>query len=153
MKITDKTSVLVVAAQLMIANGSTTTLEVKNELRNQGYDARQIQISQFMSELASEESWASVDSDSLGLTHLPNHLVYSASTGIAATPTVVTPTVTSTTNGFLSAPTIGCWEVNSVYGSAINYIDGSLTRDKARALYVQRNGGLFADTRSRRVKS
>ena len=41
----------------MRRNGQTTTLEVKNALRSQGYFATQSAVSNWMDELATELSW------------------------------------------------------------------------------------------------
>ena len=57
LKTIDKEVVLGMAEALMILNGSTTTLEVKIELRKQGYQATQSAISHFMDLLGEEEKW------------------------------------------------------------------------------------------------
>jgi hypothetical protein len=53
----DRDAVKAVALQLIRANGATTTLEVKNQLRNQGYLAYQEEVSLYMEALAWEEGW------------------------------------------------------------------------------------------------
>ncbi|MCU0447793.1 MAG: WGR domain-containing protein [Microscillaceae bacterium] len=58
MKALDKTAVLIAAEDLMSKFGSTTTLDVKNRLRNNGYMAAQAEVSQWMDVLAREENWA-----------------------------------------------------------------------------------------------
>jgi predicted DNA-binding WGR domain protein len=57
MKTVDATAVLLAAEELMSKNGSTTTLDVKNRLRNNGYMAVQAEVSRFMDDLARTESW------------------------------------------------------------------------------------------------
>ena len=53
----DHATVRLVAEQLMESNGTTTTLEVKNQLRNQGFWAYQANISAMMDELACLLGW------------------------------------------------------------------------------------------------
>lgn len=152
LKTTDKIAVLIVACDLMKQNGQTTTLEVKNELRNQGYDARQMQVSQFMSELAGEEGWPSVDSQTTGITNLPNHLIYSPGTSGLATAPVPSSSSKTTTWTFTSG-VIGDWEVNSVTNSTVIFVSGVVTREQARQAYLNAVPGTkWADTRSRRVR-
>jgi hypothetical protein len=50
-------SVRDVAMGLMAAHGATTTLEVKNQLRNRGYWALQRDVSRLMRVLADAEGW------------------------------------------------------------------------------------------------
>jgi hypothetical protein len=45
------------ATELMRAHGTTTTLEVKNRLRSQGYWALQADVSRLMEALADAEGW------------------------------------------------------------------------------------------------
>jgi predicted DNA-binding WGR domain protein len=58
MKALDKATVLAAAEDLMSKFGSTTTLDVKNRLRTNGYMAAQAEVSQYMDALAREENWA-----------------------------------------------------------------------------------------------
>jgi len=53
-----KADVYDVAMDLIEENGSTTTLDVKKELRNNGFFAKQVEVSNFMSEVADEENWS-----------------------------------------------------------------------------------------------
>ena len=53
----DKEIVLGMAEALMILNGKTSTLDVKKELRKQGYFATQSVVSHFMDILGDEENW------------------------------------------------------------------------------------------------
>ena len=46
-----------VAEKLMESNGQTTTLEVKKELRNRGYWAKQKEVSDLMFDLSNTEDW------------------------------------------------------------------------------------------------
>lgn len=55
------TDVLDTAVILMCHNGNTTTLEVKQHLRNRGFWAIQSQVSALMFELALEMDWQVAD--------------------------------------------------------------------------------------------
>lgn len=57
MKHLDQEAVKKAAEFLMDQNGSTTTLDVKNHLRAEGYTAFQADVSQFMSMLVNIEQW------------------------------------------------------------------------------------------------
>jgi hypothetical protein len=57
MKTLTKVAVLVMAVDLMKDNNSTTTLDVKNALRAEGYFAKQQDVSDFMYKIAQEEKW------------------------------------------------------------------------------------------------
>ncbi len=155
-KTLDKTAVLVVAVTLLQANSNTTTLEVKNELRKQGYDARQSEISNYMSQLATEENW---DVDARG----PYKTFAAGTTGLVTATIPVTGTkgykvtksgnATKVTATVLATKVSGCWELNSTTSSTVVYVDGSVSREKARTAYMNEVAGtIWADTRSRRVK-
>ena len=49
------------ATTLILAEGTTTTLEVKNKLRSQGYTAYQEDISRQMHQIAEAEGWLAHD--------------------------------------------------------------------------------------------
>lgn len=57
-KTAGKTAVKQAAEHLMLTNGETTTLEVKNWLRQEGYTAYQADISRWMFKIAKEQNWA-----------------------------------------------------------------------------------------------
>lgn len=57
MKKLTKEAVCEIAETLIQKNGSTTTLDVKNHLRTRGYEAFQNDVSRFMQDLTTEESW------------------------------------------------------------------------------------------------
>ena len=76
------TAVCEAAEALMQACGTTTPLEVKSRLRNQGYWARQADVSAFMRELARYRDWCYVSNG--------HHRVY----------TFIPAEATSTENGF-----------------------------------------------------
>jgi hypothetical protein len=52
-----KADVFDVASDLIEANGSTTTLDIKKELRNRGFFALQADVSDYMVQVCSEEDW------------------------------------------------------------------------------------------------
>ena len=139
----DKVAVLVEACTLMLNNGQTTTLEVKNSLRKQGYDARQADVSAFMAELSGEEKWKAKDTGSYKV-YEPGTtgLVVSKTTTVGIRPATVLTTKTS-----------GCWEMNSTTSSKVVYMNGSVSREKARTADMnQVPGTAWADTRGRKVK-
>ncbi len=53
----DQTAILQAAETLMLQNDQTTTLEVKNYLRQQGYQAYQSPVSSWMNWLARQQKW------------------------------------------------------------------------------------------------
>jgi hypothetical protein len=53
----EKEIVKVVAENLMIQYGSTTTLDIKNRLREKQYFALQTDVSALMDEISTEEGW------------------------------------------------------------------------------------------------
>jgi len=52
-----KTAVKQAAEHLLLSNGQTTTLEVKTLLREQGFEAYQADVSQWMDRLSQELDW------------------------------------------------------------------------------------------------
>lgn len=79
-----KSDVYDTAMDLIEDNGTTSTLEVKMELRNRGFFAKQADVSEFMLEIADEEKWS--------FTYNGVHRVY----------TIDTATATVTSNQSLS---------------------------------------------------
>jgi hypothetical protein len=57
MKTLDREIVKIVAENLLIENGKTTTLEVKNKLRAKNYFALQADISVLLADISQEEGW------------------------------------------------------------------------------------------------
>ena len=57
----DPLAIRFIATALILANGSTTTLDVKNSLRRRGYEARQEDVSQWLLVICFWESWAVKD--------------------------------------------------------------------------------------------
>ncbi len=64
----NRTSIQEIAERLMISNLETTTLEVKNQLRKEGFYAEQKEVSRWMLQLATWQNWAMVNAG--------NHRIY-----------------------------------------------------------------------------
>ncbi len=147
MKTLNKTAVLIAAVDLFLSNSQTTTLDVKNKLRADGYNAKQAEVSQHMKDLKAEEGWTSSDGGGF-------QIYYPATHGTGATSTATVGSATKVGKGavVLTKSVSGCWEMNSVTNSAIVFVDGSVTREKARTAYMnQVPGTAWADTRGRKV--
>jgi len=67
----DKIEIKITAERLMSASGQTTTLHVKNHLRNRGFLAFQNEISALMGQLASENNWQHVHNGQFRIYSLP----------------------------------------------------------------------------------
>ena len=141
MKSVDKTVVGLFATMLMDENGNTTTLEVKNVLRAQGYNACQSDISSFMRDLAVREKWQVEDTGNHKTYTLPDYSSPAA------------PVATRGTVSELTFPSKGCWEVNSTSLSyVVRYYDSSANRSQVRWAFAKSTGTKFADSRSRKHK-
>ena len=122
MKKFEHDDVLDIATVLIHVYGSTTTLEVKEELRKVGYKAFQKDVSRHMRQIAQEENLKVED---CGI-----YSKYSIGT----------------------TPSTGEWEMNSTTNSQVLFLPGSLTRDQARQKYCDQTGVKWAETRGRKVK-
>lgn len=71
-KTLDKAAVKTAAEKLMKDNGSTTTLDVKNALRKDGYFAEQRTVSDYMTTLSSEEQWDYTSNGSFNTYAIPD---------------------------------------------------------------------------------
>lgn len=163
MKNLSKVEVLAIAAQIITNNGEATTLEIKNEARNQGYWAKQAQISGLVSELVSEDQLA-VKGDN-GIHRFYEIGVAYVGTAQNTTPAPVAKPTTPqhTVSHQDGSKTIvkaltqnlvknGDWEVSSTESTETLYFLGDLTRDEARGAYRTITGVSFTSTRSKRVK-
>lgn len=65
-------AVRMAATTLIMAEGSTTTLDVKNHLRNRGYLAYQSDVSTRLFEVAQQENWAINDNGTFRVYYFPN---------------------------------------------------------------------------------
>jgi len=67
----DKIEIKLTAERLMSASGQTTTLDVKNHLRNRGFLAFQNEISALMTQIANESNWRHVHNGQFRIYSLP----------------------------------------------------------------------------------
>jgi hypothetical protein len=67
----DKIEIKLTAERLMSASGQTTTLQVKNHLRNRGFLAFQNEVSAIMGQLAGENNWRHVHNGQYRIYSLP----------------------------------------------------------------------------------
>ena len=157
MKTLTKLDVLAIAAVLITSNGEVTTLEIKNEARNQGFWAKQLEVSKFVAELIFEDQLAVVNDNNI-------YRIYSTGSAYTSNPVTAIPASTpvSTVKHFNGTQTItkaitsnllkaGDWEVSSTtHPDVLNYL-GEMTRDEVRSAYAKATGAKFADTRSKRT--
>jgi len=150
-----KNDVLHAACNLITKNGSTSTLEVKNELRNLGFFALQMEVSKAMDELATNDQEFVFSDNGLYRIYTPN---VSVSTPASTTNALIIPSNVSTTaqittsNAPQKTGQIGDWEVNSTTKTAVMYFSPSLSRDEVRKQYCQAQGVKWAETRARKIK-
>ena len=169
-----KEDVRVAALRLLAVNGQTTTLEVKNHLRNHpstnSLKSNQDEISALMAEVSKEEGWDidssgdyriySINPTAIHFTNNANNATVVAMTPVvqhpAATTTPAVPTATTSINGIThksrTQAVAGDWEVNATTTSLVIYMDGSLSRDKVRSYFSKLTGEKFQDTRTRRIQ-
>ena len=131
MKNLTKLAVQEVADTLLETDSVTTTLDVKNALRKDGYWARQEAVSDYMAELGDEGKFWYTDNGQHRLYELAP-----SSTALATQPTttlVLDPTMDDAE--VLDTPVKGCWQV-FVYTDRTRtmYIGDSVPRNVARAL-------------------
>jgi hypothetical protein len=174
MKSLTKSDVYDVALDLIEENGSTTTLDVKTELRARNFSARQADVSEHMIEIAAEEKW--------GFSFNGVHRVYKIATAqpatnaslsnqlksagtmqvniqnmIPASKTVATsntgtPSYTKRDGSVIATiqtPSKGDYKVFSVSNSAVLYFSGreGYSRTDVRFAFAKITGTPFIDTR------
>lgn len=169
MKNLTKSDVFDVATDLIEENGSTTTLDVKNELRARGFFAKQADVSEHMLAIADSENW--------NFTYTGVHRQYTASTavlrGSAATPaTLRAQSVQTQTRTIAPVGTYtkrngdkivaidkslvepGDFRVWSVTHDTELYFVGTVgySRSDIRFAYAKLTGADFVDTRIKMVK-
>ncbi|MGM9507006.1 hypothetical protein ACS5NO_04750 [Larkinella sp. GY13] len=71
-KKTNRQAVRLAATTLILAEGSTTTLDVKTYLRNRGYEAYQAVVSKLLFLVAQREKWAVNDNGTYRVYYFPN---------------------------------------------------------------------------------
>lgn len=175
-----KDAVRDVARELLEANDKTTTLEIKEELRDLGYEAVQADVSAFMDEIHPEEGWSfstngvyrEYAEDSVSASS--GNLGYSTSGGSMRpiqhppTPTKSTtpkigaygnPHSTSTYHQMrdgrkietVSAATADDWKVTSTDKPTVLYFGALYTRDEVRNAYSCMNKVAIQSTRTIRA--
>jgi len=141
MKTLTKDAVLTVALKLTENGNTTTSLDIKNELRNQGYWAEQREVSKLMNEIYNEDdNWAFIiDVDHRvyfypmdTLTIDPGSLNNQSSNSMDARE--------------LQAPKDECWEVSCAGFPKQIYIGGEVTRNQARYYFAKMNGSDYTKT-------
>jgi hypothetical protein len=70
----NRQAVRMAATMLMLAEGSTTTLNVKMHLRDQGYRAGQSEVSSWLFRIAQREKWVINDNGLFRVYHFPNFM-------------------------------------------------------------------------------
>lgn len=168
-----KADVFDVASDLIEANGSTTTLDIKKECRDRGFFALQADVSDLMQQVCNEENW--------NFSYNGVHRVYTnkpapaqtsvtASSGLRAAaaktrPVQSTPVTTATGPSHTtrsgrvitsyqdkSEAKSGDWKAYSVIDGAELYFPGVYTRDDVRLAYkALLKIDVIADTRACRI--
>jgi len=165
MKNLTKVAVLIIAIDLMKDNGKTTTLEVKEALRAEGYFAKQAEVSALMYEIAQEEGWEvnengnyreysldeyigdiHDDDDDDGDTVEPEgvKIIHKDEDGDPYPVYVKEKSVTR------AEP--GDWRVTDCDDCVIKYYDAIYTRDEVRNAFSKTVSVAIVDTRAARVK-
>ena len=72
LKALDRHSVRIAATMLMLAEGSTTTLNVKSYLRDRGFRAGQSEVSSWLFRIATRERWIIDDKGTFRAYYFPN---------------------------------------------------------------------------------
>ena len=76
LKKVDRNAVRMAATTLLLAEGSTTTLNVKNHLRSRGCRACQVEVSAWLFEVAQAEGWAINDNGTFRIYYFPSFTGY-----------------------------------------------------------------------------
>jgi len=87
----DKNSVMQAALQLIARNGKTTSLEVKQELRAQGYWAKQSTVSSILQEVQSEQNWKKEEAGGHLEYSLPTMTTFKSARQVAVVNVPLTP--------------------------------------------------------------
>lgn len=77
-------AVKMAAENLMLTSGATSTLEVKNQLRKQGYLAFQSEVSDCMDRIAAEQGWCYVFNGFFRIYFFPEEMQASQAAGLPA---------------------------------------------------------------------
>lgn len=147
--------IMSVAYDLITKNGKTTTLEVKKALRADGYFATQDEVSVTMSNLYAVHDLEFINNGRYREYYLSSNPPASAPSTSSYPNVKAVKTVTSKDVTEVTMPNVGDWEVvNPVitFGPKKYYAAAGSTRSAVRYAYTQSVGGLYIDTRARKVK-
>jgi hypothetical protein len=167
MKTLDKSDVLDIAADLIQKNGSTTSLEVKTELRNLDFFATQQQVSDFLNELyLDDELEYTQNNNGYRDYHYPvisnSTFMQSFSSSQASSSQTSTPIVNVVSGSYVKRDgkviqsntigNIGDYRVWNIINTDVQYYPSTFTRSEVRAAHAKITGVHFYNTRIKRVK-
>ncbi len=156
--------VLVLALELIEKNGSTTTLDIKEEARRKSYWANQNDVSAFVQELVDEKdlqvsnNGGSYRTYKKGNTDLINEANDGNAQATSSTPTsgwsykLNSHKSDSVVVSETKHPKKDDWIVSNVTLSDVVNFPGSYSRDNVRAAYRGLFGGKIQETRAKRIK-
>ncbi len=166
MKNLTKVAVMVAAIDLMKDNEITTTLEVKEALRAEGYFAKQSEVSKLMFEIAGEEGWEIDENGTYRTYSLPDG--YNTDDRDEdddvednADPDGVkimhkdkygNPYPVYVREKSITRATKGDWKVADSGGYIEKYYDGIYTRDEVRSAFSREAEVPYVDTRATKIK-
>lgn len=133
----DDTQIIDTFKNQILQNGETTTLDVKNELRAQGFWVTQMQVSGVVSQFADQSMEFDWDVSN-------GHRVYREAVSPAPMSTGITPYVAKPK----TQASLGDWEVG---GSGTLKTYYNVTRNKARYEYAKEFGIDYVDTTARKM--
>jgi len=150
--------------ELLEENETTTSLEVKEELRNRGFWATQQEIGPLVRDIGDEEGTYWDFNGSYRTYHLevppsqPNVPIYSAP--VVNTPGLIPVTYQTSTapkipidpadRKPLNQPEDGCWECSCPGNYRTEYFSSKLTAGQARYAYEKISGAMYVNIRSKK---
>jgi DNA gyrase/topoisomerase IV subunit B len=143
--VVEKEDVKQVFFDLLEENEETTSLDVKNKLREMGFWATQERVTGFMREISVEEN---INFDFNGV-----YRTYFKEEQKTQTPLLNIINAAVKHVDQLDTPVEGCWEVSDGDDPAVMYFDGKMTPGQAKAAFVKLSGTDFLDARVKRYKS
>ena len=159
MKKLSKVAVMLTAIELMKDQGTTTTLEVKEALRVEGYFAKQVDVSTLMFEVAQEEGWTINSSGIFRVYSLnSNHIAAGAGTvGVNGSVSLRSSTIKHRNGCEVDVIELeedeeidGDWMVESDTKLPM-FFDQIYTRDEVRSAYAKLNNVSFTKVHSSRI--
>lgn len=156
--IVEKNDVREVFNELLEDNGITTSVDVKNELRNRGFWATQERVAGFMREISAEDG---IDFDFNGIYReyllnskpvIPNN-PYSY-LGTQSAQGFTKPAIDPADREPIDNPEDGDWEAfDSSVPSAVYYFKGKLSAGQAKSAFCEKLGTDFLSARVKRYQS